>query len=268
MTRTTLTYGLTLIAGLGLAACQQDIDIDLPPYEPKLVLNCYLEDGEPIRLTLLESRSTLDLASPPLVSGATVVIAHGGQRDTIPNVPFIDRATGTAYNYTSSKRIKADLDSPYTITVRDQQGRTLTATTRFIKAVPIKSITPEFNAKREAYNLTKFDDKAGERNFYRLTLTRKRVDTLALNVLIDDSFTDGKEITWGSGYTFKPGDTIHATLYHCTEEYFRFLRTVGSARGANRNPFAASGEVISNVQGGLGVFAALSYDYKTAIVPK
>ncbi|RIV24049.1 DUF4249 domain-containing protein [Fibrisoma montanum] len=267
MKLTKVTYVLTVLAGLGLAACQQDIDVDLPPYEPKLVLECYLEEGQPVRLTLLESRGYLDVASLPLVDGATVVLSHQGLNDTIPNVPFVDRATGKSYNYSSPTPIKTDYDSPYTLTVTDKQGRRLTATTRFIRPVAIKSITPEFNQNGEAYGLTKFDDNPQQKNYYRLTLTRNiRVDTLSLDALLDDAFSNGEEINWGSGYTFKKGDTIHATLYHCTEDYYKFLTTAQSARQANVNPFAASGEVISNVRGGLGVFATLTYDYRSVVI--
>jgi hypothetical protein len=268
MKRPLFAYGLVLTVSLGLAACQQDIDVNLPVYTPQLVVECYLEDGQPLRLTLLESQGYLETSALPIVNGATVVLTHRDQRDTIPNLPVVDRATGKSYNYSSAKCIVADYDAPYTLTITDKLGRTLTATTRFIRSVPIKSITPEFNRKGEAYGLTKFDDNAQEKNYYRLTLTRnRRVDTLALNALLDDAFSNGEEINWGSGYDFRKGDTIHATLYHCTEAYYRFLSTAQSARQANVNPFAASGEVISNVKGGLGVFATLTYAYKTAIVP-
>lgn len=267
MKRPHFTYGLSLLSGLLLAACQQDIDVELPPYQSKLVLECYLEDGQPLRLTLLESQPYLAVSAPALVSGAVVVLSHQGQRDTIPNVPALDQTTGKLYNYSSPTRIKADYDTPYTLTVTDKRGRTLTATAQFIKPVSIKSITPVFNDKGVAYGLTKFDDNPQQNDYYRLTLTRnRRIDTLSSSSLIDDSFSNGKEISWGSGYDFKSGDTIHATLYHCTEEYYKFLTTSQSARQANVNPFAASGEVISNVQGGLGVFATLTYDFKTAIV--
>lgn len=267
--RTHLAYAFTLLLGGFLAACQQDVDVKLPPYESKIVLECYLEDGQPLRLTLLESQSYLAISTPVLVNGATVVLVHQGKTDTIPNVPVIDTATGKSYNYSSPKRINADYDAPYTLIVTDRQGRKLTATTNFSRPVAIKSITPEFNANRTAYGLTKFDDDPLTKNYYRLTLTRnRRVDTLSLDALLDDAFSNGKEINWGSGYTFKPGDTLHATLYHCTEDYYKFLTTAQSARQANVNPFSASGEVISNVKGGLGVFATLSYDYKTAVVPK
>jgi hypothetical protein len=260
-------YCFVLFAGLGLAACQQDVDLNLPVYTPKLVVECYLEEGQPLRLTLLESQSYLDTSGPTIVSGATVVLAYGPQRDTIPNVPATDEATGKVYNYSSAKRITADYTLPYTLTVTDRKGRTLTATTHFLRPVLIKSITPKFNQKKAAYGLTKFDDNPLEKNYYRITLTKnRRVDTLASNSLIDDSFSNGKEINWGSAYNFRTGDTIHATLYHCTEAYYKFLSTAQSARQANVNPFAASGEVISNVRGGLGVLATLTYDYRQVVV--
>lgn len=268
MKQTKFAYGLALLTGVGLAACQQDIDIVLPPYELKLVVECLLEDGQPVRVALLESRSYLDVSGLPVVDGATVLLAHQGQTDTIPNVPFADRTAGKFYNYNSLKRIRAEYDAPYTLTVTDKRGRTLTATTRFIRPVAINSVTPEFNKKGEAYVLTKFNDDPRQKNYYRLTLTRnRRVDTLSTDTFIDDLFSNGEEISWGSAYNFRSGDTIHATLYHCTEDYYKFLNTSQSARQANVNPFAASGEVITNVRGGLGVFAALSYAYKTAVVP-
>jgi hypothetical protein len=269
MKSTIWIYGLTLLAGLSLAACQQDIDVKLPPYEPKLVLECYLEDGQPVRLSLMESRSYLDVSGLLLVNSAVVVLSHQGRSDTIPNVPFVDLATRKSFNYSSPTRLKADFDAPYTLTVRDKSGRTLTATTRFIKPVAIKRLTPEFNQQGKAYALTTFDDNPQQKNYYRLTQTRnRRVDTLATNTLLDDSFSNGKEINWGSGYDYEVGDTIHGTLYHCTEAYYKFLTTSRSARQANANPFAASGEVISNVQGGLGVFATLSYSYRWVVVKK
>ncbi|HLK97780.1 MAG TPA: hypothetical protein VK364_08435, partial [Hymenobacter sp.] len=110
--RTPLTYGLALLSGVLLAACQQDVNVALPPYESKPVLECYLEDGQPLRLTLLESQPYLSVVAPTLVSGALVVLSHQGQMDTILNVPVVDRATGKLYNYSSPKRIKADYDVP------------------------------------------------------------------------------------------------------------------------------------------------------------
>lgn len=246
--RTHFKYTLTLLAGLLLVACQQDVDVMLPPYESKLVLECYLEDGQPLRLTLLESQPYLAVSAPMLVSGAIVLLSHQGQTDTIPNLPALDQLTGKSYNYSSPKRIRVNYDAPYMLTVTDKMGRIVTATTHFIRPVAIKSITPEFNDKGKAYGLTKFADNPLEKDYYRLTLTRnRRVDTLSLDALIDNAFSNGKEINWGSGYTFKPGDTLHATLYHCTEAYYKFLSTSHGARQANVNPFSASGEVISNV---------------------
>ena len=142
-----LGCAFALTMGQFLAACQQDIDVNLPAYHSKLVLECYLEDGQPVRLSLVESQSYLAAGDNPLVEKATVLLTYQGQQDTIPNVPYVDPATRKTYNYSSVKRIRACYNVPYTLTILDTKGRKVTAVTHFIRSVPITSLPPVFNGK-------------------------------------------------------------------------------------------------------------------------
>lgn len=49
-------------------------------------------------------------------------------------------------------------------------------------------------------------------------------------------------------------------LYHCTQEYFDFLVSLRKAELAATAPVVEPGRVQSNVEGGLGVFVALSVE--------
>lgn len=264
---------ITSIAAATLfLSCTKDYDIQLPPHESRLVVECYLEDGQPMRALITESTALNDTSGrPPLDLQAVVVISRGNVRDTLRPVPFLDTARRQFYNYTSTRTVRANYNSgeEWRIDVRDNKGRTATATTRFLPPVAIGSITPIFNGNREAYCLTRFMDPPGGDNYFRLVLANtQRYDSIELTQLFDQNFVNnGGEVIYGSGYDFKQGDTIHATLYHITPEYHRYLQTLETATGALVNPFAASGEVVSNIRGGLGVFAALSYDYKWVKVP-
>lgn len=250
-----------------MVACSKNYDIQLPPEKSKLVVECYLEDGLPLRALISESTGLLDTSTvPPVLIQATVVVTYRGQRDTLQPAPFVDTVRRQFYNYGSSKIVRADYNSgdEYRIDVTDSKGRTVWATTRFLPPVPLTSITPIFNNENRAYCLTQFKDLPAQRNYYRLVLAdNDRYDSVELDQLFDENFVNNNgDVIYGSGYNFRRGDTIHATLFHITPEYHRYLTTLENARGALVNPFAASGEIVSNIRGGLGVFAALSYDYR------
>jgi Domain of unknown function (DUF4249) len=254
------------------AGCSKDYNIKLPANKNELVVECYLEDGEPLRALISESADLLDTSLvPPVVVPAIVIITHGNVKDTLRPFPFVDTLKKRVYNYGSSKIITADYTSNanYTIDVYDNKGRHAYGAAHFIKPVGISSLTPVFNTKQKAYCLTKFTDDPATIDYYRLVLNKNNFyDSVEMDVLIDNSFANnGNEIAYGSGYNYKSGDVINARVFHLTYDYYLYLTTLQNARAALVNPFAVSGEVVSNISGGLGVFAALSYTQKKVTVP-
>jgi Domain of unknown function (DUF4249) len=263
-----LFFSFCLLLFLG---CSKDYDIQLPTNESALVVECYLEDGQPMQALISESTSLLDTSlTPPIFIQATVVISHGGVKDTLKPMNFIDPIKKRVFNYSSNKIVKADFTSKedYRIDVYDTKGRHAFGTTHFIKPVEIESLTPIFNDEKEAYCLTKFKDDPTVKNYFRLVLNKNTLtDSVALSIVLDNGFANSNnEFVYGSGYNFKTGDVINARLFHLTYDYYLYLTTLQNARSALVNPFAVSGEVVSNIKGGLGVFVALSYAQKTIIV--
>jgi len=78
-------------------------------------------------------------------------------------------------------------------------------------------------------------------------------------------------------FSFVINDEVHINFgrqivnnYFDQNRFFIGLKyhvTLQNARGALVNPFAVSGEIVSNIKGGLGVFAALSLTKKSVVVP-
>lgn len=267
-----LFFTTAIFSILLFASCSKDYNIQLPPNESKLVIECYLEDGEPLRVLVSESAALLDTSTiPPVLIAATVVITHGNDKDTLLPFSYVDRLRRRAYNYGSNKIIyKNNLpETDYRIDVTDNKGRHANGITRFINPVAIDSLIPTFNNENKAFCITKFKDDPAITNYYRLVLTRNALyDSINLDVVIDNSFANNShEIVYGSGYNFQRGDSVYACLYHLTHDYYLYLNTLQNARTALVNPFAVSGEIVSNIKGGLGVFAALSYTRKSVIVP-
>ncbi len=254
-----------------MTSCSKDYVIQLPPNESKLVVECYLEDGRPMRALISESTALLDTSTiPPLIFSALVVITHGTEIDTLLPFAYVDVERRRAYNFGNRKIVRANYLSAtdYRIDVIDNRGRRASAVTHFIKPVEIDSLTPTFNNNNEAFCYTKFKDDPAAVNYYRLVLNKNSLNgSISLDQLINDNLANNNnEVVYGSGYDFKSGDTIHARLFHLTPDYYNYLNTRETAIAALVNPFAVSGEIVSNIKGGLGVFAALSFTRTSVIV--
>ncbi len=258
---------LFLGAILVTASCnlEKNIDINLPDFESELVVECYLEIGQPMRLVLSETVSyfgslTTDL---PVVSGATVVISYGNQVDTLEEGLFFDFLSGKFFNYGSSTLVPADFDNDFNLEITDSLGRKLTATTRLLQPVPLDSIqTIPFQDSLLSV-LTIHTDNPAETNFYYRTYHKTNLtkDSLKVAFLIDDEFITGQnnQIVVGGPPVFQVGDTAIITLFHITEAYSKFIETTSSAEQNNGNPFATPGTIQSNVKGGTGIFTGLNY---------
>ncbi len=256
---------------LALASCSRDFDIQLPAHKPELVVECYLEDGEPLRALVTESTALLDTALiPPIITDATVTISYHGKTDTLRPSIYLDPLRNRAYNYGSTTRVTADLSSgeEYRIDVYDRQGRHATGTTHFMPPVAIGNMEASFNSEDEASILTTIQDDPAAKNYYRLILKRNsEQDSIQLNSYFTDELaSNAGNIIIRSRNRFVRGDTVYATLYHITQAYYQFLNTSNGATSALGNPFAASGEVVSNISGGIGVFTALTFRERVLMI--
>lgn len=254
-----------------LASCAKDYNIELPANSPQLVVECYLEDGQPMRALVTESTALLDTALvPPIVRDAVVTITYHGRTDTLNASVYLDPLRNRAYNYGSATVVHADYQSgeSYRIDVVDGKGRHASGTTRFIAPARISALESRYNADQEASVLTTIPDDPATKNFYRLVLKRNsQLDSIQLNSYFTDELANAAgNIQIRSRHRFAKGDSVYATLFHLTPEYYQFLNTSQGASSALGNPFAASGEVVSNISGGLGVFTALTYTERGWIV--
>ena len=293
---------LFVVLSLIASSCgnfERDIEIELPEVEKKLVVECYLTPGEPYRVLLTETKGYFDdLDDCPIVKGATVIIKHNGVNDTLSEafyreedcrfdnffgiLPFFNADYSRFYNYGSSTICARDYENSFELEVIDHNGeRNATATTRILPPVEIDSARSVFNEEDKAYALFFLQDDATQVNFYRILLHETSLtieDSIPLITLandpefdatVDDArFFNGETISWGTNYDYQEGDTLIATVYHIDQAYHDYRETLADAQSSNGNPFAQPGRIISNIQGGTGVFTFLSYDRDTLIIAK
>ncbi|MDX5421445.1 MAG: DUF4249 domain-containing protein [Hymenobacteraceae bacterium] len=257
---------LLLLAGCDL---QKDIDVALPEHEPQLVVECYLELGKPLRMSVLESSGYFDEILPPLVPDAEVFITHNGRRIKLKYKPVLITQTNRFYTHTSHEIMNGKPGDIFGLEVQDSRGRKVTAFTTVLPRVPIDTIEWRFNDEGKALLLTTYQDDPDTRNFYRYMTHRDSLEKGSERSFISsDNLTNGKRVSYGSAYDYEVGDTLIISLFHIEKQYYDFLGSVSDAKNANGNPFAQPSRIKSAVQGGIGIFTNLAYDRKTVIITK
>lgn len=280
--KTGLLFPILLAFFLASCNLEKEIEIELPEYQPQLILECYLEPGQPFRLSLSRSAAFFDPFPAPdsigqflqdiLVQGARVQIRHAGRTYSLNNQLFIDQQSRRLYNYFSPTPVPLDTLEPFLLEVIIPDGKQITASTRLLPVVPIDSAVIQFReGDTLARVLTYFTDPPGQRNYFRRMLHLNSLDSIPQQDFTADDRIVDRVFVFGTGYDFAPGDTVISTLYHIEEPYFRFQESLQAAVFGNGNPFAQPSPIISNLggdAGAIGIFTGLRYSRVYSIIPK
>ncbi len=262
---------------LAFTACEQDANVDVPEVDPELVINCFITPQDSI------IRAKISLSQPVFGS-------------TINNGPLTD-ATVTLYGNSSSVLLtyNANTDSyeaaastfpilggnEYHIVVSIPSGLNADAYT-IVPSAPVNftstmndTITNQDPSGYEgqARITYSFDDPAGQQDFYRfvpyhVSYAQWSIDTSFQRVgweLYTDDNADGTRISrnFTSYYYVYNGDSILAIdvyLMHGNYDYYSFHKSIENYSGDN--PFAEPTLIYTNVNNGLGIFAAANGVYR------
>ncbi len=275
-----LPTALVVLLITGACNLEQDIQIELPPYESQIVVECYLEPGEPYRMLLSRSSSffaPLEMTNEEffenlLVDSATAVIRYQGQVIKLENRLQFDPEAGKLYNYVGNQIVPDDTVSTFELLITTADGEVIRSKTTILPVIPIDSLVVEFDDTDSARVLTYFTDPDQDavNNVRRLLQAYEEGDLETLQDFVsDDRFVDSV-VVFGTAYEFAPGDTVINTLYHIKDDYFNYLQSVFLAIDSNGNPFGQPSPVISNVESegniAIGIFAGLTYDRRTLII--
>lgn len=274
---------ISLTALLSACNLEQEVDITLPSYNSRPVIEAYLEPGKPFRVLITRSDGYFDefpgLEDFPggiLYDSAQVAITHRGETYVLNNQISFDPVAGKLYNYGNSETVPENIEEPFELFVQFPDGTEAYARTQLLPRVAIDSVVVEFPEgdmpeDTLARALTYFTDDPTQVNFYRRMLHDGSLDSLRQDFVADDQIVDDGLVVFGTGFNFAEGDTIINTLYHITEEYATFLESLDAAVSANGNPFGQPSPIISNIEGSanaLGVFTGLIYERRMDIVEK
>lgn len=257
-----------------LLSCKlnKEIDLDLPTYEDKTVVECYLEPGKPYEMLLTKSISYFDSLNP-IHKNIFIAITHNGKTDTLEysKIPKIDTSSFKIHFHTASTKVESDFQNPYSLLIIDDKGNTITGQSTLLKPIKIDTITYSYSNKLKG-NVSlfvKFKDDSLTSNYYRVLVTKNGLNYHAKNT--DDLFTDinlksSTMVTYIKD-RFDKNDTLVVTLAHIDKEFYDFSRSIKAAERANGNPFVQPAAIKSNVTGNaIGIFTGFTYTRDTIII--
>lgn len=260
------------------ASCETEIEVDLPPYRPKLVVNCSFNNLDSLFAEVSYSRSVLDTSVDYFLNDAEVKLFDGTNTYTL------------TYNSFTGK---------YTTGVVPQSGKVYTITAAYPGFLPVSATSSlpsqalqlqtswrdsaAFDSLGAPIGEIKvaFVDDGNSANSYKILLFYYddiRLEFFPLRPESDDVLAgedyrtaDGglffSDITFnGRAKEFKfrtpfglisQGQTTKflVVIESYSDELTKYERTLQTHLNTANNPFAEPARVYSNVTNGLGIFA-------------
>ncbi|MDZ4840384.1 MAG: DUF4249 domain-containing protein [Bacteroidota bacterium] len=276
-----LSIAFSLLSGFILfSSCsnlQKEVKVSLPPYEQRVLVECYIESGKPLQALI---SATQDYFGPKsdtslfteifLNPGADVKISDGLKTITL-NYDLTPQfyPSFKIFNYKSSDSLVVVEGRTYTITATDSKGRQVDAKATYVKPTQITEIEIEKVPNNDSLWQMSFKliDPPGK-NYYQVEFVNLSDSNRYLGGYVtDDGLFDGKSNTFGfQPQIFKDGDTVQTSLYSLSKEYFTYLSTVQAAKDGAGSPFAQPAVIASNINKGIGIFTIISVSRKNFVV--
>lgn len=272
---------MVIVLDLFLVSCdlENEIPIDLPDYEPQVVVESYLQGDKPLTLLLTNSTPFFEpfnlqdldgVLDNTFVQGAEVQIHFDDKTVMLDNTTFFDPLTGAIANYYSPEKLDSNYRGEISLEIILENGDEIESSTRPLEITPFDSLVVEYNDDSLARVLTYVTDDTTSVDFYRRVLHETTLDSVPdQDFLVEDKLSENGIIAFGTGYDFERGDTVINTLYHIDKAYYDYLLSVELSIAANLDPITQPGTIFSNVGGSanpLGIFTVLSYVRDTTII--
>jgi len=251
-----------LILATVVSACnfQTDVEITLPPYENKLAVEAYIEPGQPIKALVTETKSFFDKLDLPEVRNAKVFVIRNGVADTFIYKPQL--INNKFWNFQSTRNADTASGQSYRITVGDDIGRTIFASDVMPSEPEILSYSYEIN-NNDNVSMKIIMTDGPELEYYRVLYNNDSITGSPVQEYLFEDYTRKNPLTGKlevkTPFRWGKGETCIVRVFKLSKSYYNFLNTVGNAKQINGNPFVQPTQVISNVENGFGVFAAIRF---------
>src|SRR5574344_1640099 len=265
-----------------LAGCQKEIEVDIPNYQDKIVIEGIIENGQPAMVIVSKSVpyfSTIDLdvlMNEVFIKDAVVTITSStGETEQLSFAYNEDSPIYFAY---MGERVIGEPGKSYDLRV-EYDGKVYTSHTSIVQPFELDSVwlaflNPEdtmptsriqlsdnpntkdyyqFRIKIHGKNLTDrlwvtsmpvaFDDATFNGKTVNYEILRANPSTLFMPTTTDEEESDFYRIT------YRPGDTIYIKTSMLDYPAYRFWSTISNELSFGQNPFMSPSPIISNISG-------------------
>jgi hypothetical protein len=260
---------LSIVTILIFSGCQKVINVDLNEATPHIVIEGLITDRSgPYVVTISKSGSYFNQPVLPPVSGAVVIITDdAGTIDTLketkPGIYLTSKTRGIPGRTYTLKVLSENKEYTGSSTMHNHVG---------IDSLNlIKSQSQHFDFGGDNKNEINVDvfccfKDPGEKNFYRIKVTRNDTTRFEDYRLYDDQYTNGQE-TGLRVSRAKAGDTDRIELFSLDRQTYGYYRTLEDL--IHTNPIFGSTPANPNTNlnnGALGYFGACAISSRTIII--
>ncbi len=287
MIRTLLTSTVMLLL---FASCEKEVEVEMPEYQPVLVVNSFLEADSIPHVEVLFSRSITDTTTIKRLQTSDVELYE--------NNTFLGKMLFDTLQTYSLPGFRPLSGKEYKVIVKQTGFEEVTATTYCPVATEVNSYSitkgagTNFNNEPLARLNLNFNDP-GEKSYYFVRMNYTRMDTFyidsvnytvypnTMDIYIDGSssenngenfinggFLANDELYNGRNHSFNLyfnqyvlEDTtadLHVYFSTVSREYYDYFRTLNLQQVTSFNPFSEPARVYSNIENGLGIFGSVT----------
>ncbi len=268
---------------LGFSACQSEVEVDLPDYQSKLVVEGYIENGKPAMVMLSRSVPFFQhidmnyIVNNVLVMDAVVTLTSSdGESEQLSFLPSAD----SPYMFAYMGNIRGKENTRYDLKI-EWKGQTYTSSTSILHTFDLDSIGFDQNMEllrdtMKTIRLLLTDDPM-ETNYYQFFVKvhgkrlHDRLWVSTLPVACDDATFSGLSFNFEilranpSAFlmpemtdeekkeyfrmTYRPGDTVFVKYGLIDFDSYQFWNTGGNNAALGQNPFTNPTPTISNIKG-------------------
>ena len=282
---------LLLFAGAFLAGCEQEVELDLPEMEDKLVVEGLIEEGVPPVIVLTRNTAffggiDLETVQGLFVNDADVWVSNGTQEVKLQEIA-VDTLGDLEFYFYTTPLLLGTAGETYDLRIEWQEHQ-LFATTTIPQPVPLDSVWWEPHPSPKADTLvrimTHYTDPPGEKNYVRYFTSINGSRYLpGLASVYADTEVDGESfdlpldrgvdrtaltMDWDTYPYVRRGDSIIIRWAAIDEDTYQFWRSVEFQTQSTGNPFASVVRINSNIHGGLGIWAGYGSTYHRLVIPK
>ncbi len=285
-----------------LAGCQKEIEVDIPNYQDKIVIEGIIENGQPAMVIVSKSVpyfSTIDLdvlMNEVFIKDAVVTITSStGETEQLSFAYNEDSPIYFAY---MGERVIGEPGKSYDLRV-EYDGKVYTSHTSIVQPFELDSVWLAFLNPEDTMPTSRIQlsDNPNTKDYYQFRIKihgknlTDRLWVTSMPVAFDDATFNGKTVNYeilranpsslfmpemsdeeaAEFYRvgYRPGDTVFIKTSLMDYSSYQFWSTISNELTFGQNPFMSPSPIVSNINGEnvIGVWTGYASTIDTLYYP-